>query len=65
MEVSVLGAASTVRLAVRLRLPMAAVTVVDPAATAVAIPEAVMVATLPLASVQVADVVTSAVDPSL
>jgi hypothetical protein len=65
MEVSVLGGAATVRVAFPLTLPMAAVTVVEPAATAVAMPDAVIVATCPLASVQVADAVTSAVEPSL
>jgi hypothetical protein len=44
---------------------MAAVTVVEPAATAVAIPPEFIVATVALASVQVADAVTFAVEPSL
>lgn len=64
-EVRVLGDAATVRVAFPLTLPMAAVTVVEPAATPVATPDAVIVAIFPLASVQVADAVTSAVEPSL
>jgi hypothetical protein len=44
---------------------MLAVTVVEPAATPVAIPDEVMVATFAFASVQVAEEVTSAVEPSL
>jgi hypothetical protein len=65
MEVSVFAAAATVRVAVPLTLPMAAVTVVDPAPAAVTIPEEAMVATFASASVQVAEAVTSAVEPSL
>jgi len=42
-----------------------ALIVVEPAATAVAIPEEVMIATFAFASVQVAAEVTSAVEPSL
>jgi hypothetical protein len=42
-----------------------AVMEVEPAATPVAVPAALMVATAVLAEVQVAAVVTSAVDPSL
>jgi hypothetical protein len=57
--------AVTFRIALALIPPNETVTVAEPAATAVATPEAVMVATFPLASVQVAHVVTSAVDPSL
>ena len=53
----------TVRLALPLMLSMVAVTVVEPAAMAVAMPAGVMVATFPLASVQVAEEVTSAVEP--
>jgi hypothetical protein len=40
-------------------------TVVEPAATAVASPDGLMVATFESASVQVADAVTFAVEPSL
>ena len=65
MEASVFAGVAMVRVAVPLSAPMVAVTVVEPAATAVAIPAAVMVATLPFASVQVAEEVTSAVVPSL
>jgi hypothetical protein len=46
-------------------LSTVAVTVVEPAATAVASPDEVMVATFAFASVQVAEAVTSAVEPSL
>jgi hypothetical protein len=44
---------------------MVAVTVVEPAAMAVAIPDEVMVANFAFASVQAAEEVTSAVEPSL
>ncbi len=53
------------RVALPLMPSKEAVTVVDPGAIAAAMPEAVMVATLELSSVQAADLVTSAVEPSL
>jgi hypothetical protein len=65
MEASVFAGAAIVRVAVPLSAPMLAVTVVEPAATPVAIPDEVMVATFASASVQVAEEVTSAVEPSL
>jgi hypothetical protein len=65
MEASVFAGAAIVRAAVPLRAPMVAVTVVEPAPMAVAIPDEVMVASFAFASVQVAEEVTSAVEPSL
>jgi hypothetical protein len=65
MEASVFAGAAIVRVAVPLSAPMVAVTVVEPAATPVAIPDEVMVATFPFASAQVAEEVTSAIEPSL
>jgi hypothetical protein len=65
MEASVFAGAAIVRVAVPLSAPMVAVTVVEPVATAVAIPDEVMVATFAFASVQAAEEVTSAVEPSL
>lgn len=65
MEASVFGDAAIVRVAVPLSEPRLAVTVVEPVAMAVAIPDEVMVATFAFASVQVAEEVTSAVEPSL
>ncbi len=63
MEVSV--GAGTVRVVLPLSPSKEAVMVVDPGAIAAAMPDAVMVATLELSSVQAADLVTSAVEPSL
>lgn len=65
IAVSVFAGAETVMLALPLRPSMVAVMVVEPAASAVAMPEAVIFATLALASVQVADAVTSWEEPSL
>jgi hypothetical protein len=65
MEASVFGDAAIVRVAVPLSAPMLAVTLVEPVAMPVAIPDEVMVATFAFASVQVAEEVTSAVEPSL
>jgi hypothetical protein len=65
MEARVFGAADTVRAALPLMPSMVAVTVVEPAPSAVAIPALVMLATFAFVSVQVADAVTSAVEPSL
>jgi hypothetical protein len=65
MAVRVFAAAAMVRVALPLILPMVAITVVDPAATAFAMPDGLIVATAAFASVQVAVAVTSAVDPSL
>ena len=58
-------AACTVRFAVPLMPLIAAVTVVEPAATAEASPEELIVTIAVFATVQVADEVTFAVDPSL
>ena len=55
----------TVSVAVPLIVPTAAATVVVPAATPVASPAALMVATLEGVEVQVAALVTEAVEPSL
>jgi hypothetical protein len=65
MDLSVLGGAETVRVALPLRPSMVAVIVVEPAASAVAMPEEVIFATVGPASVQVADAVTSWEEPSL
>lgn len=65
IEVRVFAGAATVRVALPVRPSMVAVTVVEPAPTAVASPEGVMVATFAFASVQVAAAVTSAVELSL
>jgi hypothetical protein len=65
IEVSVLAAGVTVRVAFPLTPSTVAVTVVEPAATPVAFPDALMVATFELVSVQAADAVTLAVEPSL
>ena len=65
MDVSVLAGAETVRVALPLRPFMVAVTVAEPAASAVAMPEEVIFATFGPASVQVADAVTSWEEPSL
>jgi hypothetical protein len=65
MAVSVFCAAATVRVALPVSPPIAAVTVVEPEATAVAMPDFVIVATFPSPSLQVAAVVTSEVEPSL
>ena len=65
MEVSVFGAAETMRSALPLTPSRVAVTVVEPAARAVTMPEAVIFATAGLVSVQAADAVTSWVEPSL
>ena len=65
MEASVFACVAIVRVAVPLSAPMLAVTVVEPTATPVARPDEVMVATFPFASAQVAEEVTSAVEPSL
>ena len=65
MELRVFGAADTESVVLPLRLSMEAVIVVEPGATAVATPVALMVATFAFASVQVAELVTSAVEPSL
>lgn len=59
MEVSVFGAAETVRSALPLMPSRVAVTVVEPAARAVTMPEAVTFAIAGLVSVQAADAVTS------
>jgi len=65
MEVRVFGAAETVRSALPLTPSRVAVTVVEPAASAVTMPEAVIFAIAGLVSVQVADAVTSWLEPSL
>lgn len=65
IAVRVFAGAETVMLALPLRPPMVAVMVVEPAASAVATPEAVIFATFALASDQVADAVTSWEEPSL
>lgn len=65
MVVRVFAGAETVILALPLTPPIVAVMVVEPAASAVAMPEAVIFATFALASVQVADAVTSWEEPSL
>jgi hypothetical protein len=65
MEAMVFVTAETVRSALPLTLSRVAVTVVDPAASAVTMPEAVIFATAGLVSVQAADAVTSWVEPSL
>jgi hypothetical protein len=65
IEVSVFTGAVTVRLAVPLTPPRVAVIVVVPAATAVARPAALMVATVALELAHVAVLVTTAVEPSL
>lgn len=63
--IAVTVGADTVRDALPLRPSKEAVTMVDPGATAVAMPEIVTVATLAFASVHVANLVTSADEPSL
>lgn len=65
IDVTVFVAAGTVSVALPLTLPTAAVIVVEPAATAFAMPDVLIVATAVFASDQLADAVTSAVDPSL
>lgn len=65
IEARVFAGAETVRAAFPLMPSMVAVTVAEPAPSAVAIPVLVMRATFPFVSVQVADAVTSAVEPSL
>jgi hypothetical protein len=65
IEASVLAATPTVSVAAPLIPLSEAVIVEEPAATAVAIPAVVMVATDGEELVQVTDAVTAAVDPSL
>ena len=65
IAVRVFGAPATVSVALPVMVSRLAVTVVEPAATAVASPDEVMVATFAFVSVQLAVVVTSAVEPSL
>lgn len=65
IELRVFTGAGTVRVALPLTPSKEAVTVVDPGASAAAMPDEEMVATLAFASVQAADLVTSAVEPSL
>ena len=65
MEVSVGATVATVMVADPLNLVSVAVTVVDPEATPLAIPLVLTVAIEESFAVQVADVVTLAVDPSL
>jgi hypothetical protein len=65
MAVNVFATAATVSVALPLMPSRVAVTVVEPAATAVASPDGLMEATFGSASVQRADAVTFAVEPSL
>jgi hypothetical protein len=65
IDVTVFVAAGTVSVALPLTPSRVAVIVVEPAATAFAMPDGVIVATAAFASVQFADAVTSAVEPSL
>jgi hypothetical protein len=65
IAVRVFDGAATVSVAFPAMVSRVAVTVVEPAATAVALPAEVMVATFAFVSVQLAVAVTSAVEPSL
>src|SRR5581483_10640764 len=65
IELRVIEGAGTVSVVLPLTPSKEAVTVVDPGAIAAALPDGEMVATLAFASVQAADLVTSAVEPSL